>query len=86
MLFKVNDFLKTLYNQLGTPVKNYEITAQYCFNAIEKAEKGQHQGIWHKLRFYYEKFRINVSFMIYGYYLRIKSIFNENPNPELQIA
>jgi len=45
LVFKVNDFLRTLQNQLGTPIKTVEITAKYCFDAIEQVEKNSEQRI-----------------------------------------
>jgi len=86
LLFKVNDFLRTLFNQLGNPVKNFEITAKHCFDAIEHVEKKQNRGVWHRLRFVYERFRINFGLTIFSYYLRIKMLFGNSGVPALALG
>jgi aarF domain-containing kinase len=83
LVFKINDFLRTLNNQLGSPVKTVEITAKYCFDAIEQGERGQHKGFWHRMRFMYERFRTSFGITLYGYMLSIKSMFAKEAIPDV---
>jgi len=61
LLFKVNDFLRTLNNQLGAPIKNFEITAKYCFDAIAKVEEKQQKACGIDS----ERFKMIVGFIFY---------------------
>ena len=67
LIFKVNDYIKSIDNKLGKPVNNYYYITQYALNDYIRTTS--FKSVWHKLYFKWLRFKILISIKIYEFYL-----------------
>jgi len=79
LLFKVNDFIRAITSRLGSPVKQYEIMAKYCFDSVERKELEENKGMRARFRFWLQRSATLWSLKLAGFYYSFVSLF-KTPN------
>jgi len=82
LLFKVNDFIRFITLQLGSPVKQYEIMAKYCFESIEQKEIKETTGFAKRFSFWFQRSTTLLAFRLYGFYYSLISVFKAPNIPD----
>jgi len=84
LLFKVNDFIRAITQRLGTPIKQYEIMAQYCFDAVQQKEIVAKTSFSKRFSFWLQRSTTLLAFKLYGFYDSIISFFRPPVIPDEQ--
>eukprot|EP01016_Furgasonia_blochmanni_P054876 TRINITY_DN9094_c0_g1_i3.p1 TRINITY_DN9094_c0_g1~~TRINITY_DN9094_c0_g1_i3.p1 ORF type:complete len:422 (-),score=107.55 TRINITY_DN9094_c0_g1_i3:344-1609(-) len=71
ILFKCNEFLRSLDNQLGSPINTFKITADYCFSTVREEEKHKKQDILYDAFYYISLFKAKMKLILFELYLRV---------------
>eukprot|EP01015_Nassula_variabilis_P023563 TRINITY_DN4426_c0_g1_i1.p2 TRINITY_DN4426_c0_g1~~TRINITY_DN4426_c0_g1_i1.p2 ORF type:complete len:183 (+),score=34.79 TRINITY_DN4426_c0_g1_i1:60-608(+) len=71
LLFKVNDFLRSLDGRLGSPVNTFKITADFCVQTIYDEERKQNKSLWNDIRYVAILFRARFRIVLLDIFLRM---------------
>jgi len=84
LLFKTNDFLASITNSLGSPIKKYEITAHYCLKSIEEKETKEDVSVSKKIKLWYQRFNTMFWLKLADFYLTVASPFKASKTNQQQ--
>jgi aarF domain-containing kinase len=82
LLFKINDFIRVITTRLGSPVKQFEIIARYCFTNVEQKEMQEKKGIINRFKFWFQKSTTLLVFKLYGLFYSFISLFKTPEVPD----